>query len=293
MKMKKEDKGITLIALVVTIIILLILAGVTIYFVLNGGLIGKVEEAVDKSNQAGQNEASTLDQAVAEVDKYLGEGEKEETIPEEDLIKIEYEFDQTTGTITAIKNKESYHINGGEYILPGGDTLVIPSQIDGVEVKSIASTVFENCVSIKRVIIPNTVTSIGVSCFSGCRNLAKATIPNSVTSMDKSFENCSGLTTITIPVTGYRCFAGCSNLKTVTLLNTTKSMTNYCFADCSNLTTITIPDSVTLINTGCFSGCTSLTTVNYTGSKEQWNAITKDDENDPLLSANIVYNYGK
>ncbi len=41
MEEKKEMKGITLIALVITIIILLILAGVVINFVLNEGILDK------------------------------------------------------------------------------------------------------------------------------------------------------------------------------------------------------------------------------------------------------------
>ena len=45
--MKKQQNGITLIALVITIIILLILAGVTLNIVFNGGLIEKSQTAVD------------------------------------------------------------------------------------------------------------------------------------------------------------------------------------------------------------------------------------------------------
>ena len=45
---KMYENGITLIALVLTIIILLILAGVTINIVINGGLINKSETAVEK-----------------------------------------------------------------------------------------------------------------------------------------------------------------------------------------------------------------------------------------------------
>ena len=170
----KEEKGITLVALVVTIIILLILAGVTVYFAVNGGLIGKVEEAVDKSNQAGQSETNVLNQAVAEIDKYLnGTGgtttPEEEMIPKEKLINIEYEFDESLGAITAIKNKASYY-KDNVATLPGGDTLIIPSQINGVTVKSIgdfsknssnATWVFHGCSNLKTLIIPNTITNLG------------------------------------------------------------------------------------------------------------------------------------
>ena len=70
-KIERKSKGITLIALVVTIIILLILAGVTIYFVVNSGLIGKTEEAKQKSEQSSQNELNTLNEIYAELNGYL------------------------------------------------------------------------------------------------------------------------------------------------------------------------------------------------------------------------------
>ncbi|MCC8090656.1 MAG: dockerin type I domain-containing protein, partial [Oscillospiraceae bacterium] len=59
---------------------------------------------------------------------------------------------------------------------------------------------------------------------------------------------------------------------------------------CSSLASVTIPDSVTSIGISAFSGCTSLTDVYYGGSEAEWNAITIDSRNDPLLSATIHYN---
>ncbi len=46
--MEKKNKGITLVTLVITIIILLILAGGTISQLKENGLLGKVNEAVQK-----------------------------------------------------------------------------------------------------------------------------------------------------------------------------------------------------------------------------------------------------
>ena len=49
--------GITLIALVVTIVVLLILAGITISLVFSeNGIIAKAKEAAEKTNQAAINE---------------------------------------------------------------------------------------------------------------------------------------------------------------------------------------------------------------------------------------------
>ena len=55
MKMKKELKkqnGITLVALIVTIIILLILAGISISALTQTGLFGRAKQAEQKSREA-------------------------------------------------------------------------------------------------------------------------------------------------------------------------------------------------------------------------------------------------
>lgn len=53
----KKTKGITLIALVITIVILLILAGISISALTNQGLFEKAKEAKQKSEDAQKVEA--------------------------------------------------------------------------------------------------------------------------------------------------------------------------------------------------------------------------------------------
>ena len=59
-KQKIYEKGITLIALVITIIVLLILAGVTLSIVFNGGIINKSQTAVDKYSEESAREKLSL-----------------------------------------------------------------------------------------------------------------------------------------------------------------------------------------------------------------------------------------
>ena len=63
------------------------------------------------------------------------------------------------------------------------------------------------------------------------------------------------------------------------------------FSYCISLESITIPDSVTSIGEGAFAGCESLETVYYRGSEEEWNEIGIRGGNEPLLNAEIVFNY--
>ena len=69
--LRKENKGITLVALVITIIILLILAGITISSLTNTGLFEKAKEAKEKTANATENQAKTLNEYEDELNKYV------------------------------------------------------------------------------------------------------------------------------------------------------------------------------------------------------------------------------
>ena len=120
--------------------------------------------------------------------------------------------------------------------------------------------------------IPNSVTRIGYYAFEDCTGLTSITIPNSVTSIETgAFFYCIGLTSITIP-------------------NSVTSIGWEAFEDCTGLTSITIPNSVTSIGDWAFRGCTGLKDVYYTGSKDEWEAISIGAGNGCLLNATIHYN---
>ena len=70
--MLKNRKGITLVALVVTIVVLLILAGVSINLVLgNNGIIAKAKDAKTKSAEASQNDLKGMNGLVSEMEGAL------------------------------------------------------------------------------------------------------------------------------------------------------------------------------------------------------------------------------
>ena len=134
-------------------------------------------------------------------------------------------------------------------------------------------TGYSNITTSDKVVIPSTyddatngehpVTSIGSSAFENCSDLTSVTIPNSVTFIGlKAFSGCSGLTSVTIPdsVTsiGDSAFQNCSKLTSVTIPNSVTSIGNAAFNNCYGLTSITIPNSVTSIGSYTFSNCKSL-----------------------------------
>ena len=72
-----ESKGITLIALIITIIILLILAGIIIGSISNSGLIDHSRDATQKYKKAQVDESEALQYMEQEIDKSIEQSEKE------------------------------------------------------------------------------------------------------------------------------------------------------------------------------------------------------------------------
>lgn len=73
-KLLKKEKGITLVALVLTLTILLILAGLGIQVITNTGLFDKAKESRQKSENAQEKENVTLADYKSKIDSYISNG---------------------------------------------------------------------------------------------------------------------------------------------------------------------------------------------------------------------------
>ena len=108
----KNNKGITLVALVVTIVVLLILAGVSINLVLgNNGIIAKAKDAETKSAEASQNDLKGMSDLEDEMDKQLGTCDPLKKIPTKTLEEAKVDF---------VKEKTKVEFSDGNVIIPEG-----------------------------------------------------------------------------------------------------------------------------------------------------------------------------
>jgi type II secretory pathway pseudopilin PulG len=114
----KNNKGITLVALVVTIVVLLILAGVSINLVLgNNGIIAKAKDAETKSAEASQNDLIGMNELAQQLEEQIngstGNGGKTEpeTVPY--LPSDDFHYDTSTSVDTGLVIKDG---SGNEYV---------------------------------------------------------------------------------------------------------------------------------------------------------------------------------
>ena len=203
---------------------------------------------------------------------------------------------------TRLFEDESKRENGAlyinNYLINVSDTVVGELAVkEGT--KLLADGAFNDCTTLRKVILPATITEISQKAFFNCSSLIDVVMNGAVTEIkDGAFFNCRSLyATNFIPSTvrkiGEYAFAYCDSLTSISIPKPVFAIGNYAFLNCERLSAITfasnselmsigdyafantalksivIPDSANKIGFAILSGCsrlTSLTThfVDYT-----------------------------
>ncbi len=112
---KNKDRGITLVALVITIIILLILATISIQSLTNTGLFQKAQEAKEKTQNAEENQAKTLNEYEDELNKYVSGNIEEKKDPIKEV---------SNKVLSTTDNTELQDAYGNKIVVPAGFKIV-------------------------------------------------------------------------------------------------------------------------------------------------------------------------
>lgn len=111
----------------------------------------------------------------------------------------------------------------GTSAFEGSDAEPMPLEkviFNGSKITDIEPYTFKNCVNLKEITLPESLTIIDYSAFFGCSSLTKVVIPDNVFEIGKTaFLGCTSLTEATIGRSvrsiGEKCFDGCEKLATV------------------------------------------------------------------------------
>lgn len=188
--------------------------------------------------------AGTLPNLIPEYEKYIVEkltltGELNGTDLRllRDMAGNNYLGQNTSGKLAVLDLSNAKVVAGGEKYLDtnliDGSSIRINGSFhyDVSQDDEMPMYVFCGC-NLKKIIIPNSVTSIGSSAFAGCSDLTSVTIGNSVTNIESSvFSSCSSLESVTIGAgvqsIGSNMFNNHRPAKVIWLANTPPSGYNY------------------------------------------------------------------
>lgn len=168
----------------------------------------------------------------------------------------------------------------------------VPSEIDGLPVKTAGEHAFAGNQNITSIRLPDTLTSIGKGAFWGDTALTSVTIPEGVTQIkDETFLNCMSLLYVSLPDTlksiGVRAFYNCNSITSIKIPNSVNEIDSQAFDSCRQLNSVNIPNGVTTLEEGTFSNCDFLYALNLPESVEK---ICKNSLPSPLFTVAITIN---
>ena len=296
-EVKARNKGITLIALVVTIVVLLILAGVSISMLTgDDGIITKSKEARISTELSGYKEELELYKS----EKYIENNEFEETTltaGKEDLNYNTKESEEEGNIKTIIPDIsdeyfEKLEVIKGELLINTQNKSEIkiaqglgieanPYDIkDGVLLSSNGNLLLMD-EKTGSLTIPDRVTAIGEGAFTNLEGLKTIIIPSTVKRIERNaFKNNTTLENVIIQekdgqgveYIGTYAFYGCSNLQTINLPDTITTIGGSCFRNCTKINNVKLPSNLKTLDIQTFSGCTNLQNIELPQNLEALNA---------------------
>lgn len=276
-KQMKREQGITLIALVVTIVVLLILAAVSISMLTGeNGIITQAQNSKEQTEIGYEKEQVSLAYASAKTKK-ISEGDTSEINANDmnDQLNLQKANATARGSNPIIvkfnDSKREYEIDNN------GEVAERPSS--DIEMSNIFEYKIEN----------NEVTILGVKdeylepyeagSLNNNRKIAsihnpyiaeieEPTLTKLVEEIGTALEIPETIEEKTVVDIGYQAFAGIVNLESIIIPDTVRIMQNAIFQNCYNLKNVKLSNNINLLGEKLFGNCTELTTISIPNSVE-------------------------
>lgn len=276
-----KQNGITLIALVVTIVVLLILAGVSINALFgNTGIINKAKGAQNEMNQAVQNDLEGLNSLSNWLDSKINGANKPVTNPyETEQWTMAYVCNNGTWSNTPLTAANGDTIPEGTQIVAKfyatGEKITPPSvQSDGITVpfsegetyKVVIEGTGEMGILMDATSISDIKSASGwqiqtVSYLAWLQGGMQGDAVSIITPYITELTICDGITNV-----GNFAMAGATSLSKVTLGNSLEIIGNFSFSFNNMLNKIVVPNRVTTIEERAFVSDDNLEEINIPNS---------------------------
>lgn len=175
------------------------------------------------------------------------------------------------------------------------DVVVIPDKINDLLVTRIGEKAFENCKTVKRVVLPKFLTAIGDSAFRDS-GLTTISLPDSLVHIGNQAFYGSGLTTIFLPKSlihiGQYAFAF-SKLEKINIPSKVERIPDSAFRYCISLKEISFKEGITSIDRSAFAGCRSLIKIDIPNSVNTIEENAFDENNIQLRIPNNCKKLGE
>ena len=174
------------------------------------------------------------------------------------------------------------------------ESLDVKSIIIEDGITSIGNYAFDGCYCAENIEIPDSIKRIGNSAFGGCSEIKNFDIPDSVEEIgEEVFFRCNGVTSITIPKSvkklGKDLISACESLESVRIEADIDRLPEGIVWDCEKLKEMWIP-AVSEIDELAIGECPELKDIYYAGTKEQWESINFDEDDDTFEGITIHFN---
>ena len=201
-----------------------------------------VSEAADAEAASREDAAAAAPEAAAPAE--AAGTEAENTVPSSGTEEVLPDEEPWEDAEDYLYQAYSQYVTLQKYFGDGHAVLRIPAEIEGLPVAMIDEKCFENHAEIRKVILPETISTIGDHAFYGCTGLSEINFPSALRKIDGWAFSETNLTEAILPenvgTLGYGAFYSCLKLERVVVPEKVSYIGENTFRQCPRLISVAL-----------------------------------------------------